>query len=588
MTRALRPLRLGTAAALAVGALAWSGCAEDAAPVAEEAVVATVGDGVITADAFADAYAQTILRAGTDGPDAAEAVLNTLIHRQLLIEAALDDGLTDSPEFAAARDLAETKALVDLYTAREMADELQVTEADLREAFVQMNTTYEARHLYARDRETAEALRQRIEAGESFEALARETFADSALAASGGSVGAFGYDEMDPAFERAAFELPIGEVSEPVRTATGYSVLRVDARSTRPLLTEAEFDRRRDNLRRYVGKRKRTEVRFALSRATLDDLDPQFESAAFDRLVAFATGREAPLDAEALADWRRQPLVRFSSDALSGTDGTRGVWTVADVEDRAASMTERQRAAVQDAGSLREFIEGLLVRDELAARARATDLTESPLFARIVRDQTEEWVFQEAKRRLRTSVEVPADSARAHFEARRDAYVWPERVAAQEILVASRATADDLLRQLREGADFGALAREHSLRLGAATASGDLGLVTRAQVGRLADDLFAAAPGEIVGPVEVEGRYALLLRGERVGPTPMAFAEARPQIEAELDQTFAQVRLADTVAALRDRYPIEIHPDVMERVLGTLRSPQATAARSGSSSSDRS
>ena len=551
--------RAGWCALLAV-LVVTAGCADEAASPGDDDVVAAVGDGVVTAGEFAEAYAQTVLRAGVEGPGAAEAVLTSLVNRRLLIEAAKDDGVEEKDAYRAARDLAEAKALVDLYTAREMAPALVVTDADLREQFVQMHTTYDARHLYARDEAAARRLRERLLAGETFEALARETFADPTLAASGGAVGPFGHDEMDPAFEAAAFRLPIGEVSEPVRTATGYSVLRVDARATSPLLTEAEFDRRRKGLARYVRKRKRTEARFDLSRRVRDDLGVRFDEAAFDRLVGFATGA-AGLDAEGAAQWRRTPLVRFTSAA-----GGAGVWTVGDVEDRAASMTERQRAAVQDAASLREFVEGLLVREELVARARASGLDRDPRYDRAVQAQTDDWVFNHAKRQLRGGA-VPDDSLYAEYRTHGDRYQTPERVEAAEILVATRAEADGLLRQIRGGADFGDLARRHSLRPAAAEAGGSLGPVTRDQVGRLGDALFAAAPGAVVGPVEVAGRYVLLKRGETAPPRPMTYAEARPLVRDALDVRFAQRRLAEALRDLRKRYHVSVRQDVIDRVL---------------------
>ena len=507
-------VRAGWRALLAV-LLVTAACADGAAPPEDE-VVATVGSGVVTAGEFAEAYAQTVLRAGLEGPGAAEAVLTTLVNRRLLIEAAKDDGVEETDGYRAARDLAEAKALVDLYTAREMAPALAVTEADLREQFVQMHTTYDARHLYARDEAAARRLRERLLAGETFEALARETFADPVLAASGGAVGPFGHDEMDPAFEAAAFRLPIGEVSEPVRTATGYSVLRVDARATSPLLTEAEFDRRRGGLARYVRKRKRTEARFALSRRVRDELGVRFDDAAFSRLVGSATGT-AGLDAEGVAEWRRTPLVRFTS-----ASGGAGVWTVGDVEDRAASMTERQRAAVQDAASLREFVEGLLVREELAARARASGLDGDPRYARAVEAQTDAWIFDEAKRGLRggpqTGGAVPEDSLYAEYRAHGGRYQTPARVEAAEILVATRAEADDLLRRLRGGADFGDLARRHSLRPAAAEAGGSLGPVTRDQVGRLGDASLPPRPATSSGRSRWPGGTRSCSAGRRSHP----------------------------------------------------------------------
>ena len=545
-----------------LAALALSACAADA-PADGAEVVAVVGDGgVVTLDEVADAYAQTIVQAGIPASaQLLDATVASLVNRRLLIQDALAGRIEATPEYRAARAQAEAKALVDLYTAREMADDLAVTDADLRLAFVQMNTTYDARHLYARDREAAERLRRRVLAGESFEALARETFADSALAATGGRVGPFGHDDMDPAFEAAAFRTPVGQVSEPVRTATGYSVVRVDARATNPLLTESEFARKLGPIRRYVRKRKRTEARFALSRRLRDELAPRFDADTFDRLVAFATGAAPNLDAEALAEWRRRPLVRFDSDVQDG------VWTVGRVEDLAASMTDRQRAAVQDAATLRDFVEGLVVRHELVARARASGLDRDPRFRQIVDRQLDDWTFETAKRRLRFDGDVPEDSLRAYWAARAADYVLPERVEAREVLVASRAEADRVLTELRAGADFAAVARERSLRPGGATYGGALGPVSRAQLGRLAGPVFEAAPGALLGPFEVGGRYVVVERGRDVGPRPMTYAEARPLVRQALDVPFAQRRLAAAVARLREATPVRVDRDALAPLL---------------------
>lgn len=554
----LRALSLLAALALVVGG--WlAGCgAEAAAP--DAAVVATVGDGAVTLEEVAEAYAELVVQTGLTGePEALDAVVSSLVNRRLLIEGAYADGIAETDAYRAARDLAETKALVDRYTAETLRDDLVVTEADERDMFVQMNTVLDARHLYARDLATAQALRQRLLAGETFEALARETFADSTLAATGGRLGSTQHDDLDPAFEAAAYRLPVGEISEPVRTATGYSIIRVDARASNPLLTEDDFARKRAQIRRYVAKRKRTEARFRLSRETRDALAPAFTDA-FDQLVAFATGAAPALDAEALAEWRRQPLVRFESDVLDG------VWTVGEVEDLAASMTERQRAAVQDAATLRDFVEGLLVREELAARARAAGLA-GPAVRASVERRMDEYVFAEAKRRLRLDVQVPEDALRAHVAAHPDDFVTPERVRLREILVATRAEADALRQRLAAGADFGALARAHSLRPRAASLSGDLGPTTRSQLGRLADPVFDAAPGAIVGPVEVAGRYVLVERGETLPPRPMTFEEARADAHAALEMTYAQQRLADAVASLRDRFPVRVDRDALAPLL---------------------
>ena len=546
-------LALSALAAPALGA----GCQDSAE------AVATVDGHAIGLGEFADLYASTLLKAGLQGDDPAvrDAVLNTLVQKQLLVADAYDAGVRDTDAYAAARETAQERALVGRWTFLQVGDEMAVTEDDLRQAFVQSQTTYRARHLFAPTRAAAERLRARLDAGETFAALAAETFADEALRASGGDLGEFGHDEMDPALEAVAFEIPVGEVSEPIRTARGYSILRVDERAANPLLTESDFVTKRAQLRRYVTRRKRIEARFALAQRTLDALDPQFDTDALARLGDMARGVAPAMDDEALAAWRATPLVRFDSEHLGDA------WTVGDVEAMGAAASDEQRAAIQDEASLEEFVRGRLVRDEAVARARAAGLDRDPAVAAAVETEMEAWVFDEAKRRLRGTLAVPDDSLRAAFAAARaqnpDAYTVPERVRASEILVATRAQADDLRARLRRGADFGELARRHSLRPGAATADGDLGAVTRSQLGRLAEPVFAAAPGAVVGPVEVAGRYALVRRGAALPPRPMTFAEARDEIAQALEAEYAQRRLVARVAELRARYRVDVHRDVL-------------------------
>jgi peptidyl-prolyl cis-trans isomerase D len=67
----------------------------------------------------------------------------------------------------------------------------------------------------------------RLEAGESFEELAKELSDDPGSAANGGDLGFFGRGVMDPEFENAVFELQQGEHSQPVRSAFGYHVIEL-------------------------------------------------------------------------------------------------------------------------------------------------------------------------------------------------------------------------------------------------------------------------------------------------------------------------------------------------------------------------
>ena len=82
----------------------------------------------------------------------------------------------------------------------------------------------------ADDKVRAEAmsLYERIRDGEDFAALAREHSKDPGSAEQGGDLGFFGKGVMVGPFEEAVFSMAVGAVSEPVRTAFGYHIIRVD------------------------------------------------------------------------------------------------------------------------------------------------------------------------------------------------------------------------------------------------------------------------------------------------------------------------------------------------------------------------
>ena len=74
------------------------------------------------------------------------------------------------------------------------------------------------------------AIRERIVKGEDFAAVAKAESDDLGSGAQGGDLGAFGHGRMVPAFEEAAFKLPIGEVSQPIKTQFGWHLIQVQAR----------------------------------------------------------------------------------------------------------------------------------------------------------------------------------------------------------------------------------------------------------------------------------------------------------------------------------------------------------------------
>ncbi len=75
--------------------------------------------------------------------------------------------------------------------------------------------------------EQMQAIRQRLDAGEDFAALAAELSDDPGSKTQGGDLGFFGRGQMIPEFETAAFEAQPGDLVGPVRTSFGYHLIEV-------------------------------------------------------------------------------------------------------------------------------------------------------------------------------------------------------------------------------------------------------------------------------------------------------------------------------------------------------------------------
>ncbi|MGE5586563.1 MAG: peptidyl-prolyl cis-trans isomerase [Bacillota bacterium] len=85
-----------------------------------------------------------------------------------------------------------------------------------------------ARHILVNDEKTAKDIEKQLAAGADFAELAKAKSEDPGSKDKGGDLGYFGRGAMDPAFEKAAFSLKIGETSAPVKSSFGYHIIRVE------------------------------------------------------------------------------------------------------------------------------------------------------------------------------------------------------------------------------------------------------------------------------------------------------------------------------------------------------------------------
>ncbi len=551
----MNPNRYSLFIILLIGALIWQCAKKETSP---EVVLATVGSQTITENDFIPVF-QRLKQKGSfqDNGQTRRQILAQLVRQKLFLMEAQQRGYTSDEIAQFERDRLQVQGLLNEYYTREIAGKVSVSEADLKEYFIRFHTRIKARHLYAPTRTKADSLYNLLQSGKSFVELAQQVFTDPVLRQNGGLVGYFTVDEMHPNFEDAAFHMKKGEISPPVKIAGGYSIIKVEDKIVNPLLTESEYLRKKEQLRRYVIYRKRQqaaarfvaekrqELRVQVNPQTLHKLFSQLQASQHRGNLTVFRNEGAGFPPELLT----APLVSFEG----------GEWTVATFLKKARFTSAKEWQWVRYPENLEEFIAGLVVRDFMLMEARKKHLDDTPTYHQYVTDHWQDFVLQRLEDSIQASIEVPEDSIAAYYKQFQDKFVTPPRVCLSEIVVTTPGDARKVQQLLKQGADFATLAREYSQRTVSAQRGGYLGCFTRQQLQAMGDAFFSQPQGSWVGPIQQKSMFVFFKIDRKLPREVQPLETVREDIVAAYRYMKLDAALQDLENRLRQEIPVTVH-----------------------------
>jgi peptidyl-prolyl cis-trans isomerase C len=123
----------------------------------------------------------------------------------------------------------------------------------------------------------------------------------------------------------------------------------------------------------------------------------------------------------------------------------------------------------------------------------------------------------------------------------------------------ARTKAEGVLKDVKAGKDFAALAKEHSADPGSAAQGGDLGFFQQGQmVGPFNDAAFSLAPGTISDLVETDFGFHIIKVVEKKPGRTIPLEEVKPQVEQYLQQMNRQEQTEAFVNGLRAKGKVEV------------------------------
>lgn len=407
----------------------------------------------ITIENFVERYRDFLKVSGMkDNLKLRHDFLKVLIDEVILFSYANSSGFVNKPDVRNVINNDRDQIYINYYFENYIYPELAVSENELREAFRRSKIQIHARHLYSPDLKGALKLKHELNSGYSFEKLAKTSFKDPVLSSNGGDLGWFSFADMDPAFENAAYSLEIGEISDPVKTRDGYSIVQVLNKKTEPFILEDEYKENENWLRLEVKKRKHAAFLENKTEQILSELGINFN----DRLLK-ELYEKLPEIKQELSSGNLLPELRLRNISAKVLKSKTGDWNVQKTLLKLSELQKRQWERVKTLEDFYAVLKGLAIREEIERRIQKEGIPKNPEVVKMVNGHQRAQIIKKLVDSIKDTVQVYNNQLLEYYNTHKKEFRSPEIYEVAEIVVKDSALAWHIDNKIHSGVDFSKL-----------------------------------------------------------------------------------------------------------------------------------
>lgn len=341
----------------------------------------------------------------------------TLADEILSLKLARREGVVEEPRFQRYLSYCRQRAMVQALYRQEVADQIEISETELRAAYRKSLHVLHVRHLFAATKKQARDLYLKLQQGVPFDSLAQDVFVHVSPSSGGADLGEVRFGDLTPELEQAAFQLAAGAYSRPVRSRWGYHILQVVEGEQQLMPTESDYLARRSKLLQKLKQRKEEALATRFVKQLMQPRRVVVKGEAFARIVrtlgldkesesrTFVT-RLAPFR-DAHVDLLRQEFSGAMQEPFMQSRAES--WTLGQFLDRLESLPLHERPQIHSAARLREDI-GVMIRNAfLADEARTRGLHHSAFVDSTCQARMRELAYQYYLAKAYEDFDIPAE-----------------------------------------------------------------------------------------------------------------------------------------------------------------------------------
>ena len=520
-------------------------------------IIATVGNSHIIVKEFTERLEDFLVAAGIkDNIVIRRSILNNMMNELLLFNYDDNKSIFSNTEYQKEIKWSDRQVVLAFLRDQEVYAKIPVTDEEIREAYLRVNEKIAARHLFAKTKEEANSLYQLLQTGADFNTLAKQVFTDSTLQKNGGYLGYFTWGDFDPAFEDAAYALKIGEISKPVKTAKGYSIIKLEDRVTNPMITENEFTKKKQHMFGVIRLRKKAPSEKEFNARVFNEKKVWFDKKLTEDIwnnVKNSRNNSTEINKYKYSD---KVCVKYGKKT----------YTQNQIEKRIDDIPLFHKQKINSLENLKAAMKGIMLQDILYDMAVEKGYDIHPAIHHII-PKYRQTIFSEYKNREVLNNTVLSDSVvKAFYDNNPKYFSYPDQINIQEIIVNSYLLADSLLDLINKGSDFGAFAEKYSLRKWSAMNKGIMGMDEVSKFGMLKDTLWKSEIGKIIGPMKIEDKWGMFKVLEKKSGDVKEFNTVKKEAEQMAKQEKSRQILEDYTNNIKTKVAVNIN----DKLLGDI------------------
>jgi parvulin-like peptidyl-prolyl isomerase len=531
---------------------------------------ARIGSGVLTVKAVKDDYLAISPGARPDLKtiDEKEAFVKDLVSKEILRAEAKTRGIAAMPEIGQIRSNAVSRRAWQAYYEDAVSSKVTVSDEDLQDLYAKQKYAYHIGWILLRSRTLAGELAGRISQGEDFGALAAAYSLDQSRTQMG-DVGTRTLGTLPPPVESELVKLSPGEASGAIAFDTYYFIVKLYEKSEQP---QASFEEAREGLDAIAKASGESARQRALAVQLRKDSEVTFNPAALDLIVA----RTKALYPSAAVPVGRVP--EFSDEELDRemVRWKGGMWKIRNYAEGLNGLRDFMRpgyGADRDGveSLVSDFVTGELWKAEIAAKG----YDKRPEVAQAGERAAEEAMITLLHDTLVKDVKMDPEKIRSFYEENKSQMVTEPSVRVAVIVSADSVESAKIYDQLRDGAEFEALAKEKSADAATAPNGGELMRPIYKQEIEQFPDFQRLVDGMAVGsysaPLAVPpgfgpAGYMVVNLLERIESRQMALEEVRDLLGERVLQMEQDKVFSEWLQSKMEELKVEIYPDALNAV----------------------